>query len=149
MNVSSQNLHVATTGRLRPMAEAGNSRFMYNQYGASGTEEALLRQPPSPSSPPSASAYAEQLSPPQPMFFGLHADEGAGEGGTGAAPPSPPLSTFTPYGLLDPNLGVRRGVVRGMESAGTLSLRDDVDYSRPVAAVRSSPPPRLLSWTDV
>lgn len=70
MNGSSQNLHTAMTGRLQPMEERGNSRFMYKQYKASGTEEALLRQPPSPLSPLYASGYhTEQLSPPQPMFF--------------------------------------------------------------------------------
>lgn len=61
--------------------------------------------------------------------------------------PSPALteqsSTRAPEGLLDPSLGAQWGDA-GMASTAAISLRDDVDYSRPIGAVPG--PPSRSSW---
>ncbi|OBZ77959.1 hypothetical protein A0H81_02077 [Grifola frondosa] len=50
--------------------------------------------------------------------------------------PSPALTegSYVPEGLLDPRLGLRLGS-KGMQSSGTISFKDDMDYSRPIGGL--------------
>ncbi|KAI0075814.1 hypothetical protein K474DRAFT_1563868, partial [Panus rudis PR-1116 ss-1] len=54
-------------------------------------------------------------------------------------------SQHAPEGLLDPKLGMRLGMA-GMESSAAISLRDDVDYSRPIGALVNN---RMYSSTTL
>ncbi|KAH8076005.1 hypothetical protein BXZ70DRAFT_911480 [Cristinia sonorae] len=64
--------------------------------------------------------------------------------------PSPALTEASheppPEGLLDPRLGIRPGLPTGAGSTAALSLRDDMDYSRPIGGLVNN---RQYSTTTV